>query len=64
MNHCRKPGCKLTPWRRGWCYTHWRVFRGFVFDAERKAFIKKSRVPPVRMTESEQSAIAQRVSVA
>jgi hypothetical protein len=38
MTYCAKSGCRLTPWRRGWCYTHWRISQGFFFDG--KSFVK------------------------
>jgi hypothetical protein len=40
-NHCKQAGCKLTPWRRRLCYTHWRIDQGFFFDG--KAFVKDDR---------------------
>ncbi len=41
MTHCAKPNCKLTPWRRSLCFTHWRESQGFVFDLERRLFVKQ-----------------------
>jgi hypothetical protein len=38
---CAHSGCKLAPWRRRLCYTHWRIAEGFVFDG--KAFVKDGR---------------------
>src|SRR5450759_3576101 len=38
MTYCAKPGCKLTPWRGKFCYTHWRISQGFFFDGKR--FVK------------------------
>lgn len=43
MTHCKVPTCKLAPWRRGWCYTHWRQSLGFVFDPEQRVFVKRRK---------------------
>lgn len=39
-HYCKNSGCRLTPWRRGWCYQHWKEAAGFVFDSARGMFIK------------------------
>lgn len=40
MSRCAKSGCKLTTWRQRLCYRHWRESQGFVFDRDRKIFVK------------------------
>jgi len=40
MSRCKRTDCKLTPWRQGFCYTHWRESQGFVFDLVRRVFVK------------------------
>jgi hypothetical protein len=42
MNHCRRKDCKLIPWLRRLCYTHWRESQGFVFDG--KMFVKAKKI--------------------
>jgi hypothetical protein len=37
---CRQPGCKLTAWKHRLCYTHWKLSLGFIFDSDRKVFIR------------------------
>jgi hypothetical protein len=44
MSRCRKTGCKLLAWKRGWCYSHWRELRGWIFDSERKVFVRRKVV--------------------
>jgi hypothetical protein len=43
MTHCKKLGCKFSPWRSRLCYRHFRESRGFVFDG--KQFRRKPTVP-------------------
>jgi len=40
MKHCKKPRCKLAVWRRGLCFTHWKLSEGYIFDLARKVFVR------------------------
>jgi hypothetical protein len=48
MSHCKQPGCKLTPWRGRLCYQHWRESRGWIFDTQRKVFVKRGVIKQER----------------
>lgn len=43
MTYCAKPGCKFAAWRRLLCYFHWKQSQGFVFDSERKVFVRAEK---------------------
>jgi hypothetical protein len=45
MTHCKQGDCKLTPYRLGRCFTHFRLHQGYVFDPEQKLFVKGRRRP-------------------
>ncbi len=38
---CKRPNCKLTPWRGRLCYQHYREANGFAFDKGLGRFVKR-----------------------
>ena len=35
--------CNNQEWRNGVCFTHWKESQGFVFDEDRKVFVKAGK---------------------